>query len=548
MTRLPTEGGAPRSLRPWVWIALAVCAAVTFAAWGASTPTGSSPDDDFHLASIWCVNGPAQGAVAGDVCTEVNGNRGPGTVVRVLPQLVALADCSSRFTRIADCEAYKVRQVCDHYTGPVSPVCAGQLKPGTGAHAANAGLYPGGFYRAMHLVTSDAVVASVLRMRIVNAVLALLVIAMAFLVSEGRSRVAYALTLVAGLCTPIGLLFVPSSNPTSWSIIGIGSLWLFVVTYLSTTSTWRRWFALIGCAVAWGLPVAARADAPVLAALTVAGSAVVGHRGSWTSRKLLVPVLLVVASAVLFFVGSGTSVAESGISTVAAGDGSAPPPSTVAAVAHNAAHPVALFFHNLAGLWPYERDMFTEGTWTAIVPAALVLLLLAAVVLYRGRQRAAYAGILLASLAIPMYVAQRSHLSVSVWYLQRRYLFPLMLAVIGLAFLAAVDRGWVERLARRRWVPAALWAVLSVITSMALHLQILRYVVGWHLYQFDLNAHRTWWWPDSPVSPMGVWVIGSVAMSALVGLLLHVAVRSMRAEDRDQSDPTTIITRESHPA
>lgn len=544
--RLPSSEAVARStLRPWVWVALVVCAALSLACWGASTPTGSSPDDDFHLASIWCADGPAKGAVAGDVCTEVNGHQSPGTVVRVLPESVALADCGTWFTSISACKAYKVSQVCNDYVGPTSPVCAGTLEPGTGAHASNAGLYPGGFYTTMHLFTSGDVTASIVWMRIANAVLAMVLIGLAFLVSEGRSRSAYALTVLIGLCTPIGFVFVPSSNPTAWSVIGLGCLWLFVLAFMSTTSSWRRWLALAGALVAWGLPVSARADSPALAILVVGGAAVIGNRGLALSKRAVFPVALLVASFVAFLFGSGTSVAQSGISTVAAGDGSSPPAAIAASMAHNAAHPFSLFARNLLGLWPYERDMFTEGSWTWVLPAGIVLMLLAAVVAYRGWQRVAYTVMLLGALAIPLYVAQRSHLSVSIWYMQRRYLFPLMLAVIGLALVGLVRRGWVDRVARRRWVVVTLWALLSVIASFALHLELLRYTVGWHLYQFNFDAHRIWWWANAPVSPMAVWVTGSLAMAGLVALLLRVAVVSSHAEASDPQDRTTIDPRES---
>lgn len=534
-----------RALRPWVWVALAVCAAVSLACWGASTPTGSSPDDDFHLASIWCADGPAKGAVTGDVCTEINGHRSAGTVVRVLPEAVALADCGTWFTSITACKAYKVGQVCNGYVGPPSPVCAGTLAPGTGAHAANAGLYPGGFYRTMHLFTSSDVTASIIWMRIANGALAMLLVGLAFLVSEARSRSAYALSVLVGLCTPIGFVFIPSSNPTAWSVIGLGTLWLFVVASMEATSAWRRRLALIGALVAWLLPVSARADSAALAVLVIGGAGVIGNRGLRLSSRVLLPALLLIASVVVFLLGSGTSVAQSGISTVAAGDGSSPPAAIAASMAHNAAHPFALFAHNLLQLWPYERDMFTEGHWTWILPAAILLMLLVAVAAYRGWQRAAYAVMLFGALAIPMYVAQRSHLSVSIWYMQRRYLFPLMLAVIGLALVGLVRRGWLERLMRHRWVLVTIWALLSVIASMALHLEILRYTVGWHLYQFGFDAHRIWWWASAPFSPMAVWVTGSIAMAGLVALLLRVAAASSVAETSDQPDRATIDPRES---
>jgi hypothetical protein len=522
-----------------------VCAALSLACWGASTPTGSSPDDDFHLASIWCADGPAKGAVAGDVCTEVNGHRSPGTVVRVLPESVALADCGTWFTSVTACEAYKVSQVCNGYVGPPSPVCSGSLRPGTGAHAANAGLYPGGFYRTMHLFTSADVTASIVWMRIANAVLAMALIGLAFVVSEGRSRSAYALTVMVGVCTPIGFVFIPSSNPTAWSVIGLGCLWMFVLAYMSTASAWRRWLALAGALLAWALPVSARADSPALAILVIGGAAVIGNRGLSLSRRVVFPGVLLIASFVAFLLGSGTSVAQSGISTVAAGDGSSPPAAIADSMAHNAAHPFSLFVHNLLGLWPYERDMFTEGHWTWVLPAAIVLMLVAAVVAYRGWQRVAYTVMLIGALAIPMYVAQRSHLSVSIWYMQRRYLFPLMVAVIGLALVGLARRGWVDRVAGRRWLVGALWALLSVIASFALHLEILRYTVGWHVYQFNFDAHRTWWWANAPISPMAVWVAGSIAMAGLIALLLLVAVASSLAEAPDPQDRTTIDPRES---
>ena len=46
--------------RAWAIIAL-VAAFVSLGAWALSSPIGSSPDDDYHNASIWCGQGFREG-------------------------------------------------------------------------------------------------------------------------------------------------------------------------------------------------------------------------------------------------------------------------------------------------------------------------------------------------------------------------------------------------------------------------------------------------------------------------------------------------------
>lgn len=498
-----------------MWVLLAICAGLAWAAWAASSPAGSSPDDDFHLASIWCAGGSAQEASPGEVCSPAHGRETTGSIARLLPAEVARADCY-RFENLR------------------SAACVRSIAPGNVVQVANAGLYPSGFYRVMHHLISGSVTASVMRMRLLSSGLALVLFGLAFAVSEMRTRAALALTLAVAMCTPIGLFFVPSSNPTSWSVVGIGSLWLFVLAFMTASVQWKRWAAAAGALAAWGMAVSARADAPVYAALTVTVAAVLGTTAKKRfSRTLLMPAALVLVSAVTFLTGSGGSVASNGVAPSAA-DGHSAPEFVLAEIAYNTAHPVHLFFVNLGSLWRYERDIFYTAPigwldtpmslWGSVVPVAVLALVGFAVARYRGWDRAAYVGLLIAALALPMLVLQRSHLSVDSGYVQARYLYPLMLAILGLGAYGVIKRGLPP--IRFRGIVPATWLVMTVLASLALHVQIRRYVTGLGTSSLDLDSDRAWWWVGSPISPMGLWIIGTLATGGAIALLLRVVTAS----------------------
>ena len=65
-----------------IWLA-PVLAVIALGAWVFASPIGSSPDDDFHLASIWCAND-----LRTDLCEA-----GPTDAERVVPPAVLQAPC-----------------------------------------------------------------------------------------------------------------------------------------------------------------------------------------------------------------------------------------------------------------------------------------------------------------------------------------------------------------------------------------------------------------------------------------------------------------------
>jgi len=75
----------------WVWLPLALFLAC--ASWAITSPVGSAPDDDFHLASIWCA--------AGDERCQLDSSNPD---VRLVPRNVAQA---------ADCYRYEAAATAD---------------------------------------------------------------------------------------------------------------------------------------------------------------------------------------------------------------------------------------------------------------------------------------------------------------------------------------------------------------------------------------------------------------------------------------------------
>ncbi|MCL2595294.1 MAG: DUF2142 domain-containing protein, partial [Promicromonosporaceae bacterium] len=134
-------------------VAAAIAAVMTLGAllaltgWATSSPPGSSPDEDWHLASIWCPT-PLENSCV----TRVNDD---GTTSVELPKQLLYA------------------AVCHAFHPEYSGACFDDLPPGLSwTNRLNNGAYPGGFYQVMHAFVGDDLLASVMVMRLANAGLA----------------------------------------------------------------------------------------------------------------------------------------------------------------------------------------------------------------------------------------------------------------------------------------------------------------------------------------------------------------------------------------
>lgn len=462
------------------WIALI--------AWAFASPVGSSPDDDFHLPSIWCGLAERPG-----LCEAVD-----DTPARSVPTAVLSAPC---FAFHPDIDA-----------GCWDPGVAGMSV----AERANAdGLYPPLFYAAMSVFAGTDVQSSVLLIRTANVTFAIGLLTSVFWALPRGLRPAL---LVSVLVTsvPLGMFLLASTNPSSWAILSAATVWICL--YGSFVAQGRRQLVLSGLAVLGALIGAgARADAAVFAIYAVAVALLLGLRDA---RRALVPLLSAAAVVVVsaaFYVGARQGgAAWSGLD-----------PSTGALTF--AQHLSNLF--EIPALWTGALGQANLGWFDTYLPAAVwvpTTAVFAGAIFVgirgaAGRRAIAVAAALLAMWVVPFVMLAQSNAMVGTT-VQPRYLLPLLVIAAGVGSLRIdAERAWDGI----RFGLAA--TCLTVSITIALHQNIRRYTSGADDEAIDPGQDAQWWWVGAP-SPAVVWIVGSVAFAGMLALVWVTKARTMPRE------------------
>ncbi len=497
-----------------VLVAVGALTLLVGAAWAASSPVGSSPDDDFHLGSIWCSDlAPA------NVC--VNGPRTPGFYDRSVEVPAPIA---------------RVTLDCFIMRPAISAGCATPAadRPGLWPSRANVDYYPGGFYDLMAPLVTDRPAASVLAMRMTSWVTCCGLILASLAVAERRIRQAFLLSLVVS-SVPLGVFVFASTNPSGLAVAGTFASTCALATYLTSTS--RRRTVGSGVIVVVGAVAAliARSDAGIW--LCVAALAAVLATGTWRRWKqprLLLPAALVAVSATAVLLLTRDFASE-GLSF-------APDPRPFRQV----------IFKNLTELptlWTGSLGTFPLGWSDTVMPSivsmGMVGAYLAVVVIAlrrpTGRGLAALGVILVSITVVPIY-ALAGDGSVIPEDFQPRYLLPIIAVLPAMVILGrdASDEG--PLLSRSQLV--VITGAVVVAQLAALHTNMRRYVWGAERLGFNLDSNRSWWWPGAP-GPMLVWAVGSIAFTALVIVLLFaVDGRGVRRANGGRSSAEPVMSDE----
>ena len=473
-------------------------------AWSLASPIGSSPDDDFHQTNIWCaVDQPGPEC---DPTSERPAVLAAETgLARMVPARVGSYPCYKQNDQSAAC----LDQV------------GTELVPGR----ANAGTYPSGFYRVMHVFASDNAEASVLAIRIFNALIAVVLVGAALLLTDGGLRRAVALTWLLGLA-PLAAFFLPSVNPSSWVIAGVGTFWAFLLRFLLNPSGWRGIASGCLAAVTAVMATIARPDGPAFLAVASLACLVLAP----TTRRDLVKrqYLLCYAVGVLALVfaltrESITNVLRHGVGAPdAAGGGSG-------LLLHNLGHVLQLGWLGLYG------NSWGLGWGEAKMPLLLGILgtylLVGALVVtwpsQRGRKIAVVAALFVLVVGTPLYVLQRNNSQVG-GEVQPRYLLPLVL--LFLAFLSlTLGRRYQWRLPWWGVLPAAL--ILTITNAVALHVLMDGYAFGHGLDSGFTGG--AWWWSHGAMLP--VWILGVLAMAVAYAALAVTALSADQTSEVDRS-------------
>ncbi len=490
---------------------LVVAMLVVLAGWLLAAPPGASPDDGYHLGSIWCADGFKDG-----VCLE---DPGAPDLSRVLvPKNV-------------------MGLVCFQYDGRQSAACTldslstglTQFIPVTGTNIR--GERPNLYYRAMHVFVSEDLGSATARMRTANLlVVAFMVIATAS-VASARVRHAYLLsTIVAAV--PLGLFLATSLNTSAWGLAGLTTLWANALTATGNGS--RRNRLLAGCLVMLGLVLGlgSRTEAVAHVAVTAVTIGAVRYwsrlpvdsarRPSrlWMSRALLTSTLTLGAVAVMLLAPQNARLGvivediRSGYDRL---------------VGRGIGDPFLAIAFEVPSLWTGALGhIWGLGALDTPIPTLATLPLIGAfvaliVVGLQGAARARTVGVAIVGVslfAFPTLSLMRSGLIVYE-ELQPRQFMVLLFILLGVALLRLPGE---PELVISAGIRRTLIVALSLGHALALLVTMRRHTSGLVEFRYvSFTSDIEWWWASGP-SPNVVWAIASLAY--IVGVTVAIGMLS----------------------
>ena len=472
-----------------------IAALLTLGAWALSAPLASSPDDNFHMPSMWC----AHGTSSGDRCREVR--KDPDA--RYVPAQASVEVSCYVFdpTKSAACQ---------------QPVMADLNARALVTYGNWQGVYPPVYYwLSGWLVSSDTVLSVLLIRAFTGSVVVALVATLFLLVPRNLRSVAVA--PIVALSVPLAASLFSSTNPSAWGIAGPAVLW--VALHAAYASVQRRQWALCALAlVATVVGAGARADACLFSAMAVILAFILNLP---RLRASIVPTLTGIVSiavaTVLFLSADQSGALSAGLaSEQVIGDQAS---TGVVELTVSNLGQLSILFTGFLGTTPIG---WIDTSMPPVVPFLSVLAVTVLLTLSwrRSSSRRHAVALALSGLSLfvyPLYILGRSHLTVGQG-VQPRYLLPLAVIFTGLVLLTGSAR---LSLLQSRVVAAA----LAVSHSFALHVQLRRYVTGLDVSSWNLDAHREWWWNRMPAGPTVVWVVGSLAFAVLAFATMRLCVR-----------------------
>ena len=478
---------------------------VALAAWAFMSPVGAAPDDDYHLAMVYCAAGEAE-------CVLEGQREGPCFTMR--PEVPA--ECSDWGARtIPETEGIAT----DHY--------------------------PPFYYLAMAPLVGQTLAETTIAMRLANVTLAvaMMVGALALSAPALRRSMTWSWLLAA---VPMGVYFIASMNPSAWVIIGFAALWGPLLTHLTATggagaswaspvSTATRTMRVLFVLLASLIALAGRTEGALFLPLVATALAVfalprrrsVGHAAAW--RPLVLPGVLVALSALFLWL-----FARPKAGNLAGGV-------DIGQQTYRGWEVVQHTVNSLLGtLGMPGVPGASLGTYDVPVPALAAALTVGALIaaaiwgLSTMYGRKALSLTLLASAGFTLTAVLWSR---ETWvYFQPRYFVPLSVVLVGLVLLpAAENTPGATRTSRLGLVLPMTLIAVSVSNSLAMLSTIQRFIRGVRPQpsrdpltqqapaldpsELAYGADPPWWWNSLPLDPFSVWVLGSAAFAAAAAVI-----------------------------
>lgn len=490
-----TEVSAPER-RPSTWVKriraihfVPALALVALSAWAFASPIGASPDDDYHLASIWCASD-----ARADLCAP-DPIHGDGWRL-VLPGIMT-APCY-----VADPDE---SAACQEWSTDPTPSVAAD-------HGNWIGAYPPVFYAAMNAFASTDVQTSALAMRFANVAIFVGLTTALTLLLPRNLRVPLLGGWVLAI-VPLGAFLIASNNPGAWGLIGVGCSWIAALGWFRTSGP-RSW--ALGALTSLSVLIAAgaRTDAAVYSIVGLGIASFLSFdRSRLYGRRLILPAVLAVVAAVFFRTSGYAAVAEGGLNGGIVDSDSRNP---AAVLAFNLIS-IPQIWTGVFGSWGLGWKMETwPGFWFVEFAVLVVFVGLAALGIRSMdvRKLVMLLALVATLYALPVYILTAG-MSVVGENVQPRYLIPLVAVLAALLLLNRGDLPWQPL--PQHVIPAI--ALLSVANSLALNVNLRRYTTGLDFQSLSLEADAEWWWSGATVGPTLVWAVGSLAFAAATAVL-----------------------------
>ncbi len=457
--------------------AIAIVGFIALSSWAISSPVGSSPDDNYHLVSIWCAQGDRR-----ELCDLSDESR--------------IVHAPTELAKSQDCFAFNPQQSAS--CPPFSRSEWAEV-----SHSNAKGGYPPVFYLTMSFFASENIQYSVVAMRLFNAFLFCAFLMTTLLLAPKRIQIP---TIIGVLATivPLGAFIVPSTNPSSWAFLSAAILWPALAGYFSADDGARRWSLLAIAYLAVFIGAGSRSDSAIYSLIALVVAALLCFKRIQEKPISIIPAIPIAAISVAFYLTSGQS--------------SVVKPELLAE---------GLDFQGvisnliaLPGLWTGALGGWGLGWLDTAMPALVTAtttfifsgVLLAGMSVVSRLKNVALVLIGVALVFVPMYVLTNGGYVVGEW-VQPRYLLPLLVMFAGVSWWTMNNSNQYLNRTQR----LILISGLSVANSVALHTNLRRYITGVDVGGVNLNENVEWWWTSSG-SPMFVWILGSAAF--LVALVL----------------------------
>lgn len=494
-------------------VALLMSLTVVLVGWLLSAPPGASPDDGYHLASIWCAEG-----FHPDRCLEDPGAANSSQV------LVPFST---------------VDLVCFQQEGQRSAACsideqASDLQVFTAVKNSNIQRErPNLYYLAMHQLIGDDFSASMARMRGANVALAVILVALTAVAAAPPLRRGFLLTTVV-VSVPLGLFLVSSLNTSAWGLVGLGTLWANGLTAISHPGRIHRVagaaLGAAGAAIAFG----SRSEAVVHIGITMVALLAVWWTSEqrpsfpWRSRQprvsgmrrilLIVTLLLTTLAALVSFAPRSAGLADVPTNLAAGYDRLA---------ARGLGDPLLAIAFEVPSLWTGALGhiwglgaLDTPIPTLATLPLSGMFVALLALGLHRAARGRFVAAIIIGGALFAFPTLALLQAGVLVYeQLQPRQFMPLLYLLLGIALFRTRSEPELRLGAGMKILTSVL---LGIAHSIALLVTMRRHISGLTEFRYvSFTSPIEWWWASGP-SPNVVWAAASVTFFVAVTLIISM--------------------------